>query len=239
MTVPNELQRLLLHNAAFTPPPRIMAECRICHGPAARPRRTHAHMWFRIESSTVLRQGRAGSVGARSGAFRQCSGSILARPAPLASMDSTMLHCRLALLADVPSLLALMRSLQEDDPWPIPFDEGRVLSDLEALISTPQYGQVWLLAEAPDTPAIGYLLICFDYSLEYGGRGAWIDEVFIDRRRRGQGLGAQALRLAEEAAREAGAKVLHLEVNRGNRAIELYRRSGFQDHDRYLMSKRL
>ena len=152
-------------------------------------------------------------------------------------MDALMLHCRRACLADAPGLLALMRSLQDDDPWSVPFDEGSVLSDLEALISTPHYGQAWLLAEAPDTPPIGYLILCFDYSLEYGGRGMWIDELFVDRRRRGQGLGAEALRFAEEAAREAGAKILHLEVNRGNPAIELYRRSGFQDHDRYLMSR--
>jgi GNAT superfamily N-acetyltransferase len=130
-----------------------------------------------------------------------------------------------------------MRSLQDDDPWSVSFEEDRVRNDLETLISTPHFGQVWLLADAPDRPPIGYLVLCFDYSLEYGGRGAWIDEVFIDRRRRGEGLGTETLRFAEEAAREAGAKVLHLEVNRGNRALELYRRSGFQDHDRYLLSK--
>jgi GNAT superfamily N-acetyltransferase len=70
-------------------------------------------------------------------------------------------------------------------------------------------------------------------------KGAWIDEFFVDRAHRGQGLGAEALRLAEEVARKAGAHVLHLEVNRGNPAIELYRRHGFVDHERYLLSKAL
>ena len=109
-----------------------------------------------------------------------------------------MLQRRLALLGDAPALLTLMRSLQDDDPWSVPFEEGRIRSDVEALISTPHFGQVWFLADAPDRPPIGYLVLCFDYSLEYGGRGAWIDEVFIDRRRRGEGLGTEALRFARK-----------------------------------------
>jgi GNAT superfamily N-acetyltransferase len=113
-----------------------------------------------------------------------------------------------------------------------------VLHDIETLIATPHLGQAWLLCDQDAAiPPFGYLLLCFDYSLEYSGRGAWIDEFFIDRAHRGQGLGGQALQFAEQAARDAGATVLHLEVNRGNPAIDLYRRHGFEDHDRYLMSK--
>ena len=144
---------------------------------------------------------------------------------------------RLSSLCDALVLLRLMRSLQDDDPWSVPFEEDRVLRDIRALIENPHYGQVWLICEGDD--AVGYLLLCFDYSLEYGGKGAWIDEVFVAKAHRGQGLGADALRFAEDAARKSGAHVLHLEVNRGNPAIDLYRRHGFQDHDRYLLSKPL
>jgi GNAT superfamily N-acetyltransferase len=142
---------------------------------------------------------------------------------------------RLARPSEATVLLRLMRSLQDDDPWSSPFDDARVLCDLQALLDTPHYGIAWLICEGDDP--IGYLLLCFDYSLEYSGKGAWIDEIFIDRAHRGRGLGTDALRFAETAAREAGAHVLHLEVNRGNPAADLYRRHGFVDHDRYLMSK--
>ena len=38
---------------------------------------------------------------------------------------------------------------------------------------------------------------------------------------------------------KAALEFLHLEVNHGNRANELYRRRGFVDHNRYLMTKPL
>ena len=44
---------------------------------------------------------------------------------------------------------------------------------------------------------IAYLLICFDYSLEYRGKGAWIDELFVEVAHRGQGIGTRLLELAE------------------------------------------
>jgi GNAT superfamily N-acetyltransferase len=86
---------------------------------------------------------------------------------------------------------------------------------------------------------VGYLVICFDYRLEYRGKGAWIDELFVESSHRGQGIGTKFLELAENTSREHGAQVLHLEVNHGNSAIELYRRRGFVDHHRYLMTKAL
>jgi ribosomal protein S18 acetylase RimI-like enzyme len=53
----------------------------------------------------------------------------------------------------------------------------------------------------------------------------------------GQGIGRRLLDLAESASREHGAQTLHLEVNHGNRAVELHRRRGFVDYHRYLMTK--
>jgi GNAT superfamily N-acetyltransferase len=79
---------------------------------------------------------------------------------------------------------------------------------------------------------IVYLAICFDFSLEYRGKGAWIDELFVEPSYRGKGIGTRLLDLAESASREYGAQTLHLEVSHGNRVIELYRRRGFVDHQR-------
>ena len=66
-----------------------------------------------------------------------------------------------------------------------------------------------------------------------------MDELFVAAKHRGTGIGTQMLDLAEAASREHGARMLHLEVSYGNRAVELYRRRGFVDHQRFLMSKRL
>jgi GNAT superfamily N-acetyltransferase len=139
--------------------------------------------------------------------------------------------------ADLEMLLPMMRHMQKEDPWSESFDDPTVRANLAELLQNSVYGVLYLVREA--NAAIAYLVICFDYSLEYRGKGAWIDELFVEAAHRGKGIGTQLLDLAEAASREHHAKFIHLEVTHGNPAIELYRRRGFQDHQRYLMSKDL
>jgi GNAT superfamily N-acetyltransferase len=142
-----------------------------------------------------------------------------------------------ATLSDLESLLLLMCRMQAADPWTEPFHEPTVRASLAQLLQSPVYGVIYVVRE--EINSIGYVAICFDYSLEYRGKGAWIDELFVESSHRGKGIGTQLLDLAEAASREHHAKFLHLEVTHGNPAIELYRRRGFLDHQRYLMSKDL
>jgi CheY-like chemotaxis protein len=142
-----------------------------------------------------------------------------------------------AVLVDLESVLALMREMQGCDPWSEPFLETSVRANLTELLTNPSYGLVYLASD--DGRPVAYVAICFDYSLEYGGKGAWIDELFVEASHRGRGIGTQLLGLAERASFEHGARFLHLEVTHGNSAIELYRRRGFVDHERHLMTKRL
>jgi GNAT superfamily N-acetyltransferase len=147
------------------------------------------------------------------------------------------IHTAPAALTDLESVLALMREMQGSDPWSQAFRETTVRENLAELFTNPFYGLVYLVWDN-DHP-VGYLVVCFDYSLEYRGKGAWIDELFVLSSHRGRGIGTQLLGLAERASLEHGAQFLHLEVTHGNSAIELYRRRGFLDHERYLMTKRL
>src|ERR1700722_11803049 len=149
-----------------------------------------------------------------------------------------MLHeAKLASLTDLDSIFKLMQRMQLDEPWTESVDESRVRYNLSELLQNPTYGLIYLLEDA--NRAIACLVICFDYSLEYRGKGAWIDELFVEPDYRQRGIGAYLLDLAESASHEHGAQFLHLEVGHGNRAIELYRRRGFVDHNRYLLTKRL
>jgi GNAT superfamily N-acetyltransferase len=152
-------------------------------------------------------------------------------------MTTPELSYRAAAAADIDLLLRLMKSLQQDDPWSVPFREDRVREILLELLESPHAGRAFLIF-ARDL-CLGYLVLSFDFSLEYGGKNAWIDELFVERAFRGKSVGSKTLEFAFQAARELGAKVLHLEVNRGNPAIDLYRRHGFEEHDRHWMSKRL
>jgi ribosomal protein S18 acetylase RimI-like enzyme len=143
---------------------------------------------------------------------------------------------RQASVADLEVLTTFIRELYTLEH--IAFEEGRVRLAVSTLLEDPQLGRVWLITDRGEP--VGYLALTLGYSLEYGGRDAFIDELFIRESHRGRGLGRRALRVAEEACRELDVRALHLEVARTNAAAKrLYRASGFVDHDRYLMTKQL
>jgi GNAT superfamily N-acetyltransferase len=80
--------------------------------------------------------------------------------------------------------------------------------------------------------------VTFGFSLEFRGRNAFVDELFVREEHRGRGLGAAALAVAEEFCRGLGIAALRLEVERENpRAQELYEREGFRVHPRHILTK--
>jgi diamine N-acetyltransferase len=145
------------------------------------------------------------------------------------------IHYPAAAPENLAELLVMMKELQADDSWSCPFDETTTAPVTERLLSNPELGRVWFIAV--DGNNVGYIVMAFDYSLEYRGRNAWVDEFYIRPSHRGLGIGCQALEFFMLKAKELDVAVVHLEVNHGNPAIELYRRLGFEDHHRYLMSK--
>jgi ribosomal protein S18 acetylase RimI-like enzyme len=76
--------------------------------------------------------------------------------------------------------------------------------------------------------------------MEYGGRDAFVDDLFIQAGFRGAGLGAATLAEVRTYCVERGVRALHLEVGRDNAAAQaVYRRAGFVDTDRQLLTLRL
>ncbi|MDQ3919863.1 MAG: GNAT family N-acetyltransferase [Acidobacteriota bacterium] len=136
--------------------------------------------------------------------------------------------------ADVEELLPLMRGLYEHDR--LPFDEAATRVALERLLEDERLGGVWLIKSGAS--AVGYIVLAFGYSLEFRGRDAFLDELYLRPEARGRGTGRKALEFVEGVCRSQGVRALHLEVERANTGAQaLYRKSGFVDHDRYLMTK--
>lgn len=107
---------------------------------------------------------------------------------------------------------------------------------LRMLVRGDAFGHGWLI-RVNDVPA-GFVIVSLGYSVEYGGRDAFIDELYVAPPFRRCGLGAEAVAFAERFCRERGVKTVHLEVARGNRAANaVYRRAGFKAHGFVLMSK--
>ena len=143
---------------------------------------------------------------------------------------------RPATTADEPTLLELMREFYREGR--MPFDERAARAALRGVLADPAHGRA-LLIEVEGAVA-GYLVVCFGWSLEFHGRDAFLDELYVRERFRGQGIGTRALEVAAEVCRTSGVRAMHLEVERSNtRAQSVYRRTGFADRDYYLMTRRL
>jgi ribosomal protein S18 acetylase RimI-like enzyme len=139
--------------------------------------------------------------------------------------------------ADMGVLLELMRALYDED-GSTPLREEAAVTALRGLLVAPDRGLVRVI-ERGGEPA-GYVVLTWGYSLEFHGRDAFIDELYLAPPYRGKGLGRQAVEWAEDACRAHGAGAVHLEVEIDNeRAHALYRRSGFAERGLRLMTKRL
>ena len=151
-------------------------------------------------------------------------------------MTLPRLEFREATLQDETALLPMMRSLAEQEPGKIIFDEAAARAALRKFISLPTFGRIWLLYE--DATLVGYIILTIGFSFEFQGHDAFIDELYIVPDRRRRGYGRQAVAFLEEKAREIGVHAVHLEVDHGNDpALELYLRVGYEDHNRFLMTK--
>ena len=129
-----------------------------------------------------------------------------------------------------------MRVLAEQEPEKIEFDEPAARASFRQLLSLPKFGRTWLLCE--ENKPVGYIVLTIGFSFEFHGHDAFIDELYVDTAYRRRGYGRQAVAFVERKAREMGVNAIHLEVDRGNDpALELYRRSGYEDHARFLMTK--
>jgi ribosomal protein S18 acetylase RimI-like enzyme len=137
--------------------------------------------------------------------------------------------------ADLPLLERLVRAYYLECGHA--FHEDRQPPALAALAAGEPLGRAWLVRDG--ARPVGYAVLTFAFSVEAGGREACLDELYLVPEVRSRGLGRRVLALLEAEARAEGVRRIFLEVERRNRAIGLYRRAGYVDHDRFLMSKAL
>ena len=137
--------------------------------------------------------------------------------------------------ADADALVTLARLFHLEDSHPLqPAGEQalRLIAHGEPL------ARAWLV-RAQDA-VIGYVILTIGFSVEYGGRDGFIDDLYLVPAARGRGLGRKLLDFALARAAELGIGTLHLEVETGNEtATRLYRSAGFEETGRRLMRLRL
>lgn len=149
---------------------------------------------------------------------------------------------------DIPRLVALMVEFYAEANYPL--NRQRAANAFTALIEDSRLGQVWLI-ESNHEPGgdttndnsaegVGYLVVTLGFSMEYGGRDAFVDDLFIQAAFRGRGLSTAALAEARAFCIEHGVRAVHLEVARDNAPAQAaYRRAGFAGTDRQLLTLKL
>jgi GNAT superfamily N-acetyltransferase len=141
---------------------------------------------------------------------------------------------RLGTAKDFDELLPMMHDFYDFER--LPYDESLLRRLLSKLISDETLGRLILFHYG--NSLIGYMVLAFGFSLEFHGRDCFIDEFYIRPERRSQGIGTDAVAFAISICRELGIKALHLEADYSNvRGHEFYKRLGFKDHQRHLMTK--
>lgn len=150
-------------------------------------------------------------------------------------LNAESVSLRRVLPAEVNALARLVRAYHASDG--IDSELHALPPVLLPLLQDDDRGRVWFVEAAGNV--VGYLAICFGYSIEFGGRDAFVDELYLEEAHRGRGIGTRALDLGIAEARLLGAKALHLEVETTNEpAQKLYRSRGFAPRERYrLMSQ--
>lgn len=149
-------------------------------------------------------------------------------------MDSVEL--RQAGVEDADVLLPMVEAFHRHEG--IVLDAAARRTAVAALFGENPFGRIWLAFDGE--LVVGYVAVCFGYTIEFGGRDAFLDELYIKDEYRGRGLGKAVLEAAALGAAKHEVKVLHLEVASKNlRAQQLYASSGFAPLPRFLMSRHL
>jgi len=105
-------------------------------------------------------------------------------------------------------------------------DEDHRHAAIAPLLEGSPHGAIWLIG--PKMSPVGYIAVSFGWSIEVGGLGGFIDELWVREKVRGRGMGSEAVLTLIKSLKGAGLMALHLEISPENtRAETLYGRLGF------------
>ena len=137
---------------------------------------------------------------------------------------------------DVARLLKFIRAYYKYEG--MPFDRKGIASGLAFLLKSPSTGGAWLILK--DGEPVGYLVLTFAFDLEFGGRQAILNDLYISAPHRRMGIGTTVLAQIEEFCKSSGVRAIELHVTiRNISVVSFYGAAGFKEYGRIPMSKRI
>jgi diamine N-acetyltransferase len=156
--------------------------------------------------------------------------------ASAASHSKQIVEVRKTRVSDFPRLLALIREYYRYDG--IRFEAKSIAPALRKLLRDESLGRVWMIHEG--ARVAGYVILTFNYDLEFGGMQGIVTDLFLREKYRGRGFGKHALDCVEEYCRGRGISAIELQVEHENKSAQgFYRRLGFLRSLRIVMGKNL
>ena len=135
-------------------------------------------------------------------------------------------------IADIEIITQMMQDFYAIDNYPMDVEVTKTL--FQEFISNEHLGKSWLIYS--ENEIVGYIILTFIFSFEYGGKIAFLDELFIKETARGNGFGKEAIQFIQREVPKLSLKLLYLEVEPHNEnAQKLYLAHDFELHNRKLM----
>jgi len=143
---------------------------------------------------------------------------------------------RPALPDDLEDLVFLLENQFQEHR--IPFETGELSKAFKELLNREELGLV--LVALQQDQIIGFAAISLAWTLEHGGKTAWLDELYLLPEYREGGLGSKLLEAVIAETRQLGCLAIDLEVEQEHfRAENLYKRFGFEKLQRSRWAKML
>ena len=143
---------------------------------------------------------------------------------------------RPAAIPDAVKILEMMQQFYLIDNYS--FSKDTTAENIIDFINTPSFGKIWLIEN--NDGIIGYIILAFIFSFEFKGKNAFVDELYLEDKYRSLGIGTKAIDFVAGEAKKLNITALHLEVEKHNEnALKVYRKHGFSDHNRLLMTKHI
>ncbi|MEL1246572.1 GNAT family N-acetyltransferase [Flavobacterium helocola] len=135
-------------------------------------------------------------------------------------------------ITDISTITQMMQDFYAIDNYPMNVEVTKNL--FREFISNEHLGKSWLIYS--ENEIVGYIILTFIFSFEYGGKIAFVDELFIKETARGKGIGKEAIQFVQKEVPKLSLKLLYLEVEPHNEnAQKLYLAHDFELHNRKLM----
>ncbi len=149
--------------------------------------------------------------------------------------SASVVQFRPFLPPDRAELERMIFALYREDEYGQPVTSEKIRVTVDTLSHHPERGKILVFAAGEEL--VGYAILIYYWSNEYGGELVTIDELYVKESWRNRGIGTRFLEsLVSEHA--GGAKGIQLEVTPFNRrALAYYERRGFRRSGNTLLIK--